>query len=471
MKKPGFSFKVHIMPRLTGEEIVAQFLAKAGGAQGAKAGSVYVAEGYYRACGRPMAVFVQDVNEMVGAVATAFGGSIPMLILTEKAPRPLSPLQVTAKRWLAADRAGQLLRVLLRAWNAMMTGRKGPVVVHAPAEILREAAEVEIPDPSAHMPGGRPFGDAAEIDKAMRLLKAAQRPVILAGGGVIAAEAWGELKSLAEHMGAAVVTTLTGKGAFPEDHPLYAWHTGSPGTGCGNRLTATADVLLAVGCRFATETVAPFEGRPSFAIPPTKLIHVDIDPTEIGRNFPVDVGIAGDAKMVLRTILRKLQEATKPRLYVSMEYFREITAVKKEWVRGLKTDGLLAEVRRYLEREDLVVTSPGPARERVLRDMPFYLARTHIAAAGSAVATAIGAKLARPEKKVLAIAGEEEFLAAKEDLSTDAAVVVMVVNTSGKALVVPAERVERLKDVRNARKRAFNAGKTGVVDVVVTRNA
>ena len=459
------------MPRLTGEEIIAQFLAKAGGAQGATASSVYVAEGYYRACGRPMAVCVQDVNAIMADVATACAGSIPMIVFTAEAPRPQSPFEAAAKRCMQAASAKQLPQVLHRAWNAMMTGRKGPVVVHAPQQALREATEVEIPDPSAHMPGGRPFGDAAEIDKAMRLLKAAQRPVILAGGGVLAAEAWGELKGLAEHMGAAVVTTLTGKGAFPEDHPLYAWHTGSPGTACGNRLTATADALLAVGCRFADETTAPYEGRPALAIPPTKLIHVDIDPTEIGRNLPVNVGIVGDAKMVLKSMLRKFQESTKPRLYVSTEYFREITAIKKEWNRSLGEDELLGEVRRYLDREDLVVTSPGPARERVLRGMPFYLPRTHIAAAGSAVAAAVGAKLARPDRKVLAVTGAEEFLKAKGDFSADAPIVALVLNAQGKALGIEAERVERTKDVRNALKRAFNAGKPAVVEVGVMRAA
>ena len=481
------------MPRLTGGEIIAEFFIKAGvpyviGAPGAAcagrikavpvkraASGVHLAEGYYRACGRPLVVSVPDVNEISADVADTCAGSIPMIIFTGEAPKPRSPLEAAAKKWLEAERAEQLPEVLHRAWNAMMTGRRGPVIVHGPDHVQSETADVEIAEPAAHMPGGRIFGDAAEIDKAMKLLKAAQRPVILAGGGVLAAEAWGELKGLAEHMGAVVVTTLTGKGAFPEDHPLYAWHTGSPGTSCGNRLTATADVLLAVGCRFAEETMAPYEGNPSFAIPPTKLIQVDIDPTEIGRNCSVSVGIAGDAKMVLKTILRKFQESTKPRLYVSTEYFREITAIKKEWTRSLEAHGLLVEVRRYLERDDFVVTSPGAARERVLREMPFYLPRTHVAATGSAVAAAIGAKLARPDKKVLVIAGEEAVLAGKEELSVaeqaGAPVVMIVLNASEKALGIQAERVEREKDLRNALKRAFNSGRAAVVDVVVRRGA
>ena len=126
---------------------------------------------------------------------------------------------------------------------------------------------------------------------------------IVAGGGVIAAEAWQELRDLAEFLGAPVVTTMMGKGAFPEDHALAGFHGGSKGTTCGNALTAKADVLLAVGMRFADESTSSYRQGVTYAIPPTRLIHIDLDPTEIGKNYPVEVGIVADARAGLGALL------------------------------------------------------------------------------------------------------------------------------------------------------------------------
>ena len=162
---------------------------------------------------------------------------------------------------------------------------------------------------------GRTAADPQAVARAAELLLSAQRPLILAGGGVLASEASEALQGLAEHVGAAVITTFAGKGCFPEDHPLYGWHAGSKGTTCGNALARSADVLLAVGCRFADETASSFRQGVSFSIPPTKLIHADIDPGEIGKNYPVEVGLydpTTEARLLLpdgsdRVLLPSLQ--------------------------------------------------------------------------------------------------------------------------------------------------------------------
>jgi acetolactate synthase-1/2/3 large subunit len=477
-----------MMPELTGDEIIAQFLVKAGAPIRRGAGAVYVAEGYYRACGRPMAVCVEDVNDVLADVANVRAGSIPMLIFTEEEPEPHTPYDTLAKKCLRATSASQVPNALYQAWNAMMTGRRGPVIVYTSAVARRDTFSTEIVDPASHMPGGRVFGDSAEIDKAVRLLKSAKRPVILAGGGVIAANACVELKGVAEHIGAAVATTAMGKSALPENHPLYVWHPGSPGPACGNKLTSTADAILAVGCTFAEETRA----GGAFAIPPTRLIHVDIDPCEIGRKYPVEVGIVGDAKMVLNNILRKLRDSTKPRLYVSTEYFREIARIKKEWLAAqasqsgeqLTVSALLSEARRYLSDDAYVVTSPGGVREHVLREMRFSVPGTFIttggrSAPGFALAAGIGAKLARPDRQVMALLDGDEFMRAKRNLSTaaeiNAPIVAVATTAQGLADLVRSlgchlERVERVKDVRNALKRAFNSGRPAVVEAAVTQN-
>jgi acetolactate synthase-1/2/3 large subunit len=127
--------------------------------------------------------------------------------------------------------------------------------------------------------------------------------VLLAGGGVITAEASPALVALAEHLGAPVVTTWMGKGAIPEDHELNAWSVGDTASTCGNALARTADVLLAVGCRFTDWSASSYRRDVSFSIPPTRLIHVDVDPHEIGKNYPCEVALVGDARAALTDLL------------------------------------------------------------------------------------------------------------------------------------------------------------------------
>ncbi len=481
------------MSTLTGADIIERFLAKAGvthavavaGAAAPKSERIRlvsvtgeasargIAYAYYRVCGRPMAVFAPKATATTAA----------MMVFTP--PSDLRP--GSAKAYMRVSGPGDLPQVLHRAWNAMMTGRRGPVVVEIQRTAFEAEAEAEIPDAKDHMPGGRMFGDAAQIDKALRLLKASKRPVILAGGGVIESDATGELKALAEHMGAAVVTTLMGKSAFPESHPLYGWHTGAMGTSCGNRLTAQADVLFAVGCRLCGEVIAPYDGAPSCRVPPTKLVQVDVEPTRIGSVLPVTVGIVGDAKMVLNAMLRKLRETTKPRLYVRMPYFHEITQLKKEWFNHLDagnqesqvrltTSVVLGEVRRYLEPEAFVASSHGLAQAAVFQRMAFSLPRTHITACSNAwpgfgIAAAVGAKLAWPDRKSLAVVTPEGVEAAADVLSASIEhripIVVVALGKIGKSPGCAVERVESAGDLREALKRAYNLGASAIVEAPV----
>ena len=241
--------------------------------------AVHMADGYYRASGRPLAVFTSigpgAINTAIGA-ATAYVDSTPVLILNGSAHTHMRGkgllqeiersrdddfervLQPVVKRSMRADRVELLPSIMKRAFNVMMTGRRGPVNVVLPMDVQSASADVVMPDPSRSVPSGQARGDPDSVVRAARLLADAKRPVILAGGGVAAAGAQDALLRLAEAKGAAVVTTMAGKGCFPEDHPLYAWHTGSKGTSVGLRMTSSADVILAVGCRFADETACSY---------------------------------------------------------------------------------------------------------------------------------------------------------------------------------------------------------------------
>jgi acetolactate synthase I/II/III large subunit len=434
--------------------------------------AVHMADGYYRASGRPLAVFTSigpgAINTAIGA-ATAYVDSTPVLILNGSAHTHMRGkgllqeiersrdddfervLQPVVKRSMRADRVELLPSIMKRAFNVMMTGRRGPVNVVLPMDVQSASADVVMPDPSRSVPSGPVKGDPESVSRAARLLADAKRPVILAGGGVAAAGAQDALLRLAEIKGAAVVTTMAGKGCFPEDHPLYAWHTGSKGTSVGLKMTSTADVLLAVGCRFADETACSYRPGVAFSIPPTKLIHVDIDPYEIGKNYPVEVGVVGDASVVLGDIADELSHFTSNRDIRSDEFMREIGTERRKWARhierllAVKTElptitQVLREVRSAAARDAYVVTSSGNTQAQMLQEFPFYVPGTCITTGGFstmgfALPAAIGVKLARPDRQVIGVVGEGDFMMTMQEMATavqlGTAVVMVVVNNQG----------------------------------------
>lgn len=434
--------------------------------------AVHMADGYYRVKGQPLAVFTSigagASNTAIG-LATAYVDSIPLLLLIGEThtymrgvgvlqeierqrwsdlPRMLEP---AVKRSWHIDSAVQLPRAVSQAFNAMCTGRPGPTLITLPMDVQADAVEVDTLNPAARRPHDRPAGDPAVIRQAADLLLQARRPVIVAGGGVILAGAEAELLALAEHLGACVVTTMQGKSAFPEQHPLYAWHMGTNATTCGNHMTVNADVILAVGVRFADKATCSYRPGQSFSIPPTRLIHVDIDPFEIGKNYPVECGIVGDAKAVLAGLVAAVREATPPRAWQDSPYTREIAEQVQAWFasnRDLReadttpvTMGrVITEVRKVLPQDGIVLTSSGNIQAQVFQEMPFSQPRTYISAGGFSTMgwsypAALGAKLAAPEKPVVAMVGDGDFLMTFQEVATavqyNIPVVAVVLNNVG----------------------------------------
>jgi acetolactate synthase-1/2/3 large subunit len=179
------------------------------------------------------------------------------------------------KEWWQPSRVDELAFVLHRAWNRMVSGRPGPVLLDMPMDVQTESAEVTIPWPDTREARGR------------------------AGGGVLLAEALTELTAFAERLGAPVVTTWNGKGAIDETHELAAQTIGDTASTCGNKLAASADVVISVGNRFTDWSASLYRKGVTFAIPPSRLVQVDIDPREIGKNYPTDAALVGDAKASL----------------------------------------------------------------------------------------------------------------------------------------------------------------------------
>jgi acetolactate synthase-1/2/3 large subunit len=509
--------------------------------------AVHLADGYYRVAGVPLAVFTSigpgAMNTCIG-VASCYVDSIPVLVLTgnshthmagrgvlqeierKRDADSLAVFEPISKRVWRPTSVARLPRILQRAFAEMLTGRRGPVVVDLPMDVQCDSVEVELSDPHTYRPTGPALPDPDLIARAGRLLDQAEHPVIVAGGGVVAAGAWDELRMLAEFLGAPVITTMMGKGAFPEDHPLSGLHGGSKGTTCGNALTVNADVLLAVGMRFADESTSSYRQGVTYAIPPTRLIHLDLDPTEIGKNYPVEVGIVADAWAGLTVLLDWLQSNGALRDYPQSDYFAHVQRLREEWLTQVQAlaasdhapitiSRLIAEARAFLERDAIVVTSSGNVQAQWFQEAMVYQPKTNLTAGGFStmgwtVPAALGAKLAAPDRQVVGLVGDGDFLMTAQELATavqyDIPVVYVVANNVGwiairdlqaavygeeravgaeflkgstpispdltalaRAFGCHAERVSAPDEVRPALERAFAAKAPAVVEVMVER--
>ena len=418
---------------------------------------VHLAVGYYRITGKPLCVFTSigpgAINTAIG-VADAFVDSFPCLIITgdthvhmrgkgvlqeierkkdSSMPKILEPI---VKRSFEVDTVGQLPTIMQRAFNFMLSGRRGPVHIDLPMDVQANAIDTEIPVPLERRSSGRIIGDPKIVKKATNLLKNAKRPVLFIGGGAITSNSSDEVKILAEKIGAAVVVTMMGKDIIDNSHPLYCWSAGSKGTTIGLKMTSKADVILALGCRFADETASSYKNGISFAIPPTKLIHIDIDPHEIGKNYPVSVGIVGDVKACLQQIIEELSDYSIG--YKNSNYFKEMQEEKKKWFEFLdeyRDDSkepvmistVLREIRKFFDRDAVIVTSSGNVQAQMLQELEFYEPKTCLTAGGFStmgygVPAAIGAKLGsidigKQDRQVVALVGDGDFMMTISEIS------------------------------------------------------
>lgn len=414
--------------------------------------AVHLADGFYRASGAPMLAFTSigpgATNTVIG-MATAYVDSTAVALFTGSAhttmrghgllqelerrhvadnPRLFEPV---TKEWWQPSRVDELPFVMHRAWNAMTTGRPGPVLLDVPMDVQVEAAEVRLTEPMQRAASGRPRPDADAVERAARLLAGARRPVIVAGGGVITADATAELRALAERLGAPVVTTWNGKGAIDETHPLAGQTIGDTGSTIGNALAASADVLLSVGCRFVDWSASSWRAGVTFAIPPTRLVQVDVDEREIGKNYPVEVPLVADARAALRDLLDALGPGAPDTAYGG-----EIERLQADWRAQVEVKSgsaavpmtmarAVREVQAATRPDAIVVTGAGLPQGMVKQRWVTRQPRTHITSGGFStmgftLPAAIGAQLARPDAQVLAICGDGDFLQTMQELAAAA---------------------------------------------------
>lgn len=389
-------------------------------------------------------------NSLTG-VASAAGDGTAMVVITGNTPsyhharEPHQGMRLHAdasqgdifrpicKRVWRIDDAKFLVDVMPRALNLAQTGRSGAVLLDVPMDVFSRHLDAPAQEMSSRRPAyGRPAGAPDGVAAAVQLLQSATSPAIFAGNGAMLSEASAELKALAELMAMPVATSLMAKGVFPEDHQLACGMTGIWGTRVANETMRTADVIVAIGTAFGEADCSSWRPEHTFTIPPTRLIQVDIDPQEIGKIYPVDVGIVGDAKAVLRQMIDSLRGWT-PRaeqhrriedLARQRERWRdELAATKRDGGRPIHPARLLDEIARVAPRDAIYVTDVGWNKNGAGQQLYSYLPQTFItsgamATMGFAPAAAIGAKIGAPNRTVICLVGDGGFMSVCGALTT-----------------------------------------------------
>jgi acetolactate synthase-1/2/3 large subunit len=341
--------------------------------------------------------------------------------------------------------------IIEKAFQLAESGQPGPVLVDVPMDIFSRQVDVARFDRLRHNAKTLAKPDL-DVDVAKRIIRAlgeAKKPVLYVGGGVVLAKAAAELREFVDHMAIPVAHSLMGKGALADDHPLVLGMTGFWGTKFINDKCLGADWMLGLGTRFKEADSSSWEPEYTFSFPPTKLIHIDIDPCEIGRNFPTEIGAVADLKQALKTLIRVAKEIyPKPRRNEALE--REIANVRSEFIKSnremvvsndfpMMPERILAEVRAVLPRDAIITTDVGWNKNGVGQQFPIYTPGSILTPGGFATMgfgppAALGAKIAAPDKVVISLVGDGGFGQNPSVLATAAdenvAVVWVVMNNN-----------------------------------------
>jgi len=407
-------------------------------------GAGHAADGYARASGKVgvcLATSGPGATNLVTPIANAYMDSVPMVAITGQVSRPLIGLDsfqeadvtgitlpIVKHSYLVKDSA-DLPRIIREAFYIAGTGRPGPVVIDIPVDVTKEEMEFDpAAVPQMDLPGYRPTlkGHPRQIREAARVIAAAERPVIYAGGGVIIAGAPDELRELALYGHIPVATTLTGKGCFPEDHDLSMGMVGMHGTPYANYTLSQADLVFAVGVRFDDRVTGKLE---AFA-PHATFVHVDIDPAEISKNVAIDVPIVGDAKWVLAALLVELRklDLSPDRHLPWMEqveaWKRDHPLVIRESDNGeIMPEWAINKIWEVTRGEAVVCTEVGQhqmwaAQHYLCRYPRRFISSGGLGTMGFGFPAAIGAQVACPGQLVIDIAGDGSFQMTLQELAT-----------------------------------------------------
>ena len=489
-------------------------------------GAALMADGYSRISGKPSVCLVTNgpgVLNLTYGIGSAFVAHSPVVVLAPSASRShqnrastqefdqVALFKPITKAAFAINKIEVLPEALRHAFRVATSGKMGPVMIDIPRDLLPGAEiDLDLMTPDNYRPGQtRSRGDRDLIDKAAAVLSAAQRPVIIAGGGVQWSDAGEEVCRMAELTGAAIVTSYGRADAVPNDHPNYLGHLGRLGSLEGIEAVRQADTILAVGTRLSQSTTF-YDNR--FIPADAKIVQIEIDPQEIGRNYPITVGIEGDAKAVMDGLLEKVREGEpKP----NSDWIAEIGDLAtrrtnrlddegKDTTMPMKPQKVYAELRKVIPRNAIVALDAGLAPNYGQDRLNYYEPRSLITSLdlgglGFSFPASIGAKFAAPDRPVINFNGDGGFLFNAQEFSTlvenNLPVVTVVMNNgvwgSEKAYQRYAfnERyvgadvtnprydkyaeifggagfyVERPEDIGNAMIEALNCGKPSIIEI------
>jgi tartronate-semialdehyde synthase len=427
-------------------------------------GATHAADGYSRATGRiGVAIGTSGPagTNMVTGLYTAWADSIPILTITGQVPvgqldregfQAVDIAEIVkpvVKRSYMVTNPGQLPWVFREAFRTMREGRPGPIHIDLPLDVQLARIEYD-PAMGTPLPIGRAEPHAAAIEAALDMLLAAERPLLMPGGGVISADASDELIELAELLQIPVLPTLMGWGAIPNDHPLYVGLAGiQTQTRAGNRALLEADLVLAVGARFAerhTGNLDVYRGDRRF-------IHIDVEPTQIGRVFAPDLGIAADARLALQALLRAARaRGVRSR---STPWSEQVPARRRQLTRRtdfdevpIKAERVFAEINGAFDRDTIFVTAIGlyqiwSGQFQEVYKPRHYLICGQAGPLGWEVPACIGAKLGHPEKTVVGVVGDYSFQFLMEEVAVaaqyDVPFVLVMINNGYLGLIRQSE--------------------------------
>lgn len=444
--------------------------------------AAHMADGYARARHTTSVVLSHLGPGLTNAstgVANAALDSIPMVVIAGDIPshyagkHPHQEVNLHAdaaqfeiykpfvKRAWRVDRADLFPEILDKAFQLAESGRPGPVLVSVPMDIFSMEVDLALFERLERHTKAlhKPSLDEVVAERIVRTLADAKAPVIHAGGGVILADAAQELAEFVTRLSIPVSHSLMGKGVLPDDHPLTLGMTGFWGTAFVNGKTKGADWVMGVGTRFAEADCSSWEPEFTFSFPPTKLIHIDIDPSEIGRNFPVEIGVVTDLKQAL-VVLNRVAKRLYPNGCHNPALVDEIAAYRRTFrqsneghVRNdafpMRPERILAELREVLPRDAIITTDVGWNKNGVGQQFPIYtpgsiLTPGGFATMGFGAPAAIGAKLACPDKVVVALVGDGGFGQNPAMLATaveqGVAVVWLVMNNNAYGTIAGLEK-------------------------------
>ncbi len=399
-------------------------------------GAAHAADGYARVSGKVgvcMATSGPGATNLVTGIANAYLDSSPIVAITGQVARPFIgkdafqeiditgiTLPITKHNYLVLD-VGSLAKIVKEAFHLARSGRPGPVLIDLPRDVQIEQTEFHYPS-KVDLPGYKPTlqGHPAQIKKAAKLINEAQRPLIIAGRGVIISGAYAELKQLAETAQTPVITTLLGISCFPESHVLSYGMLGMHGMAYANMAVSTADLIIAIGMRFDDRATA----KVSAFAPHAHIIHIDIDPAEIGKNVRVDVPIVGDAKMVLNA-LNKLVSATEHIDWVRQldDWRREHPSTEIRDSEELLPQFVIRKIYEVTQGEAIIVTGVGQnqmwAAQHYWYNKPNSLISSGgLGTMGFGLPAAMGAKVGCPDSTVWCIDGDGSFQMTIQELAT-----------------------------------------------------